>query len=351
MIIRKLLPEEKAIYNQAVYHPLQTWEWGEFKESLRVKIERVGEFEGKKLKRAWQIFFHSLPGLKYTIGYFPKGPALSKKIIPAIMDLTKENKTIFVKFEPEQISRKWQNNKGEINPQPVFEKIIDFRKFGLIPAKKTLFAQYSFVLDLTKSENELLANMHSKTRYNIRLAERKGVIVEKDNSRKALTIFLDLLFSETVKRQGFYMHNPEYFQKMWAVLEPAGLAHLFLAKYKEQVLSAWMVFVFKDRIFYPYGASSSEMRNLMASNLLCWKIIQFAKRLGCKSFDMWGSLGPAVEPTHPWYGFHRFKLGYGGELVESVGSWDLVINKPLYQIYNLADWLRWKVLRIKRSVW
>ena len=86
----------------------------------------------------------------------------------------------------------------------------------------------------------------------------------------------------------------------------------------------------------------------MASNLICWQAILFGKKMGCKSFDMWGGLGPDADPNHPWYGFHRFKLGYGADLVESVGSWDLIVNPGLYQGITLADSIRWKLLRLRR---
>jgi len=104
------------------------------------------------------------------------------------------------------------------------------------------------------------------------------------------------------------------------------------------------------QIFYPYGASSSEGRNLMASNLICWEVIRFGKKKGCKIFDLWGGLGPNADPNHPWYGFHRFKLGYGPELVEYIGSWDLIVSPWFYQLVHFGDKLRWQLLRLRRKL-
>src|SRR5437667_9040390 len=100
---------------------------------------------------------------------------------------------------------------------------------------------------------------------------------------------------------------------MWETLKPKKIAHLFTAKYKGQVLTAWVLFVFKDTLYYPYGASSSQHREVMASNLMMWKAIRFGKKLGLKKFDMWGSLGTNPDRNDPWFGFHSFKEKYGPE--------------------------------------
>jgi len=331
------MPKTKAT------HPLQTVAWGNFKQSLGVIVERFENPYG-------QVFFHSLPGLPFTVGYFPKGPRPTEKLVQKVTRLAHKHRAIFVKFEPNQIFRVWPNTKGKVDPTKFEEKKFDFSSLGLVRASKSLFAPYTFILDISLSFPELLARMHHKTRYNIRLAQRKGVVVEEDNSSSALDVFLRLLFEETTKRQGFYLHNPAYFRQLWRFLFPAKIAHLLLAKYKEEVLAAWIVFVWKDTIYYPYGASSSRHRELMASNLLCWETIRLGKKLGCRYFDMWGCLPPDASLTHPWYGFHRFKIGYGGDLVEFVGSWDLVLNWPFYRLYNVADKWRWRFLHLKKRL-
>jgi len=348
MIIRKLDEKDEKSYSALVDHPLQSWAWGEFREKLGRKVERIGMFEAGRLKTGWQVFFHTIPKTSYSVGYLPKGPVPTKEMVDSLADLARENNAIFIKLEPNQIKYRWPNKNGNVGERTEVNKV-DYQKLGLVPAQKQLFDQYTFHLDLTQTEEALLANMHPKTRYNIRLAAKKGVKVEVNNSKQSLAMFLSLLFSETVKRQGFYMHNEDYFQKMWSILEPE-IGHLLLAKLKDEVLSAWMLFTFKDWLYYPYGASSSKMRNVMASNLICWQAIKFGKEKGLKTFDMWGGLAPDADPTHPWYGFHKFKLGYGGDLVEYAGSWDLVVNEPLYKLYNLADKARWSLLRVRKKI-
>ena len=210
-----------------------------------------------------------------------------------------------------------------------------------------MFTKHTFQLNLKTSEEEILARMHPKTRYNIRLAERKGVKVVIDNSENSFNWFLNLLFEQTVQRQGFYAHSPEYFKKLWSVLRPAGIAHLLRAYYKNETLAVFMIFVIYKKIYYPYGASTRNHRELMAPNLVMWQVIKEGKKLGCEILDMWGALGPKPNKKNSWYGFHRFKQGYGGDLMEFLGTYDLIINKSLYPIYRLADSLRWKGLKIK----
>jgi len=338
----------KSRYNAKVNHPLQTFEWGEFRKSNGVKVVRFGVWEKEKLVSAFQVFFHSLPKTKLTIGYFPKGEKPNAVMVKAIRKAALENKAIFVKFEPNQTHKVWENKKGKVEAGKFKEEKFDFKKLGLVVSKKTTFDPHTFILNLKKSEEQLLESFQGKTRYNIKLSKRKGVEVGEESTPTGLTIFTKLLFDETVKRQGFYMHSPEYFKKLWDNLAPSGVAKILLAEHKGHVLAAWMLFVWKKTLYYPYGASSSQSRNLMASNLICWEAIKMGKRLGCTSFDLWGGLPADALSTHPWYGFHRFKLGYGGDLVEMVGSWDLVVNGSLYHLYNLAEKMRWKILRLKK---
>lgn len=324
MIIREVLPEEKEIYNKFVAHPLQSWEWGKFREKLGQRVYRIGHF---------QFFIHSLPKVPWTVGYFPKGPMPDKKIIETLKKIGRKNKTIFIKLEPNVV--KQQDSKTEK----------DLEKLGLVPGK-SLFTKYTSVIDLTKSEEELLKGMHSKTRYNIRVAQRYGIEIEEDNSKKAFEIFLNLLL-ETTERQGFYAHNRNFHRLQWQILQPAGISHLLTAKYEGKILAAFIVFVFNDVLYYPYGASSREFKKVMAPTLLMWEAIKFGQKMGCQTFDLWGETAPEAKPSDSWYGWHRFKQGFGPEIVEFIGTYDLVLNPFAYRVYKMADFLRWKFLKAK----
>lgn len=336
MIIREVFPEEKKTFNQKAVHPLGSWEWGQFRAATGVKVKRLGLFEDKTLKESYQITFHQVPKTSFTVGYFPKGPRLYQQMLEALRDLGEKEKAIFIKIEPNvELTNNWQL------------KTENFKGLDLRPAYKPLFTKFTFQLDLRKSEEELLAQMKQKTRYNVNLSRKKGVVVSEDNSLNAFSQYLELL-KETTKRQGFFAHNVEYHKKMWQILYPSGIAHLLKATLNNEMLAGWILFVFNKILYYPYGASSTKFRNLMASSLLMWEAIRFGKASGCEVFDMWGSLGPNPDPRDPWSGFHRFKEGYGGRLVEFVGSFDLVLNPKLYGWYCRLDKLRWQFLSFKK---
>jgi len=353
-------------------HPLQSKKWGEFRKKMGVKIVEENEFI---------LSIHKIPRTNWTIGYLPKGPLPTYEMLTELTRIGKKEKCIFIQIEPNVVknyeSRIMNQEKDVGSEMKIFDTIIHNSKFMIHPSAHPLFTEYTFILDLTKTEEELLKNMHPKTRYNIKVAQKHEVLVIEDNSDEAFETYLKLT-RETTKRQGFYAHSENYHKMMWKTLgvrnQESGIrnqgkreknhdsyfiihdsnkltSHLLLARYQEKTLVAWIVFVYKDTLYYPYGASSSEHRETMASNLMMWETIRFGKKLGLKSFDMWGSLGPNPDPKDPWYGFHRFKEGYGGKLVEFVGSYDLVINPMLYHLYKIADKIRWGLLKaIKRTV-
>jgi lipid II:glycine glycyltransferase (peptidoglycan interpeptide bridge formation enzyme) len=313
-------------------HPLQSEEWGKFREKTGIKVVKTDTF---------QLTIHKIPHFKWTIGYLPKGDLPNEKMIEELKKIGREEKCIFIQLEP-----KIENDQK-----------INLRKIGLVPSARPLFTRFNFELDITKSEEELLKNMHSKTRYNIRIAEKHNVRVEEDNSDEAFLEYLRIT-EETTKRQGFFAHTQSYHRLMWETLKPKDSntntqnldvnklsAHLLKATYKGETLVTWILFIYKDTLYYPYGASSSSHRETMASNLMMWEAIKYGKKFGLKKFDMWGSLGPDADKNDAWYGFHRFKQGYGPRLVEYLGSYDLVINSLLYKGYVFANKIRWAILK------
>jgi lipid II:glycine glycyltransferase (peptidoglycan interpeptide bridge formation enzyme) len=331
--------KEKNEFNNLATHPLQSFAWGQFREKTGVTVIRKGLFDGKKLLQALQLTIHKIPHTSFTIGYLPKGRMPTKEALEELKKIGKEYNCVFIQLEP--------NVKNSSLAK------MDVKQLGLVASAHPLFTKYTFQLDLTKSEEELLKQMHPKTRYNIKVAEKHKVSVQEEISDNAFAEYWKLT-QETTQRQGFYAHTPSYHKKMWETLGTKTLsqneltAHLLIARFNGQPLTAWILFVFKDTLYYPYGASSNEHRETMASNLQMWEAIKFGKKHQLKMFDMWGSLGETPNTKDPWFGFHRFKQGYGPTLVEFVGSFDLVINPAFYQIYKIIDKLRWIFLRIKK---
>lgn len=328
----------KEEFDSSVFHPLQSYEWGKFREKTGIKVIRRGIIKGKNVDKGYQITIHKVPGLKTNIGYLPKGYLPTKDFLEDLKEVGRREGCVYIQIEP-------NIEKTEaINWSP--------QRMGLKTSFRPLFPKYTFVLDLTKSEEELLANMHQKTRYNIKVAQKHGVKIVEDDSEEGFEDYLKLV-EETTKRQRFYAHTREYQYKLWETLRgnKNGLnAHLFLAKYNNKTLAAWMLFIFKDVLYYPYGASSSENREVMASNLMMWESIKFGKQNNLSSFDMWGSLGPDADKEDSWYGFHKFKEGYNPRPVEFVGDYDLVLSPSLYSIIKVGDKARWAYLRAKKFI-
>lgn len=335
MIIRKVT-ERPKVWNRRASHPLQTWEWGEFRKQTGVQVVRYGIFDPSavsgqcKLVEPVTVTIHQVPHTPWTVGYYPKGGEIGKEVREILERVVKEYNCLMIKCEP-KIERGEKKNKKR------------GKKFV---KGKPLFTKYNFELDVTKSEEELLKQMKQKTRYNVRLAKRKGVKVEIDNSEEAFERYLELT-KETTKRQGFFAHSEEYHRKMWKVLREAKMAELVVARYKEKIITTWIVFCHNETMYYPYGASTREHSKLMANNLVMWEVIKLAKRRGMKTLDMWGALGPEPDKDDPWYGFHKFKEGYGARQVTYVGTWDYVARPLLYYLYRLVEWGRWIYLKKK----
>lgn len=297
-------------------HPLQTKEWGKFREEWG----NVVSFSKEGL-----IIFSKVPFTKYTIGTLIRGKKPTREDIQKIKGVARENNAIFIKLEP-----------NILNDDKTAK---DLYSWGLVKGK-TLFTPTSFWIDLTRSEDEIFKSFSSKTRYNIRLAQKHGVKVQIDNSDKAFQKYLSLT-EETNKRQGFYSHTPRYHRLMWKHLKEK-VANILVATYKNDVVSTWILFNNDEFLYYPYGASTDKHKEVMANNLMMWEAIKFGKSKGLKTFDLWG--------REEGKGFTKFKEGYNPEVVEFIGSWDLIINKPLYLIYRFMEKLRWFVLRTKAKL-
>jgi len=338
MLLRQITDADRPAYNQAVDHPLQSWEWGEFRQQTGLKIERVGFFDKGKLQKGLEVTFHPIPVFGKTAGYVPKSFMPDEEQLAALRQLGQANNALFIKLEP--------NVAQTVTATSAHHTVGEFLLQQGCQPGRPLFTKYTFQLDLTKSEETLFNNLNSKTRYNVNLAHKKGVVIKENSTAEGMEEYIKIL-EETTSRQGFYAHTPEYFRTMWKTLSDSGMLRIFQAVYNDQVLASWIMFIFNGVLYYPYGASRSANRDVMASNLLMWEMITFGKREGCHLFDMWGSLGPEPNPKDPWFGFHRFKKGYGGELMEFLGTYDLVLNEPLYKLFRLVENVRWKLLRFK----
>src|SRR3989337_4261518 len=245
MTISLLREDQREIFNENAGHPLQSWEWGEFRKEAGNEVVRLGIFDGKKLTDAVQMLIHRIPKISYKIGTIIKGLKPTKELLIHLNKLAKERKLIFIKLEPNIPVLK--------NSQPVAQnpkiKLTNLLTVNGAVRGKTLFTPTTFWIDLTKSEDDLMKSFNSKTRYNIRLAQKHGVEVVEDNSDNAFEKYIDLT-RETVERQGFYSHTERYHRLMWQTLhkemiedKKKPIARLLVARYKEQIITTWILLV------------------------------------------------------------------------------------------------------------
>jgi len=334
-MFREVKDNEREQFNHVVTHIMQSSAWGNFRTATGLTVVRLGEFEGGKLVHGLQMTIHRIPRTPWTIGYIAKGPIPDKSALEALRETGRKHRCIFIQLEPDVIKHAGNDD------------LLHLR--GLRKAARPLFTKYNFLLDLRPSEEELLKNMHSKTRYNTRLAARKGVIVETSHSREAFDRHLDLYLA-TTRRQKYFGHDAEYHQTLFDTIKNSSIKPYFVQGWthdKKTLLASWMLLQFHNILYYPYGGSSPEHRELMASNLVAWEAMRLGKKLECTTLDMWGALGPDASESDPWHGFHRFKQGFGGKLIEYVGSYDLVLKPTLYKSFVIANKIRWLLLRLR----
>jgi lipid II:glycine glycyltransferase (peptidoglycan interpeptide bridge formation enzyme) len=224
----------------------------------------------------------------------------------------------------------------------------DMRDLGMKQVRAVQPAD-TVIVDLTRNEDDLLAAMKQKTRYNVRLAEKKGVTVRTANYDNAHAFREDCetfwrLLDETAERDKFHAHDKGYYEKMLDVLSPrkhGGLTvGLMFAEYEGEPIAAVLLASFGDTVTYLHGASSSVHRNVMAPYLLHWRAMQEAKNRGFTKYDFWGVAPEHASDNHPWVGITRFKTGFGGARVSYIGAWELPRSRFWYNLYRCAKRVR-----------
>lgn len=326
------LDKEELFNNYVATHPngdvLQTTWWGRLKTTSGWRYYPLGIIKDGKLRATALILIKELP-LNRTIFYSPRGPLYSCSdallaLLHAGQKLAQKEKALVWKMDP-AIPLKdssWEIIVGEQN----FRKIdtgLDFA--GVQP-------RFVMTLDLNYSLENLLNKMKSKTRYNVRYAKRRGVRVVLAREKTDLNIFYDLL-QETAIRDNFTVRPLSYFEAMWEYLVKNGLAQLFVAYSENTPLAGAISFRLGKRVWYVYGASSNQQRNLQAAHLIQWEMICWAKSHGCHVYDFRGVSGD-LDPKNPLYGLFRFKEGFGAEMIEYVGEYDLPMSRGGYALWQ-----------------
>ncbi len=214
----------------------------------------------------------------------------------------------------------------------------DTINWNIKKAHTNFLPAHTIFLDITKSEDEIMASMKPKTRYNIGLAQRKGVTV-RELGMTDLDVWYEL-YRETTIRNGLFLHPRDYFEAVLLAranntASPAQVK-LLLAEAEGMPLSAMFLVLSGKRATYLYGASASMNKNYMASYALQMEAILIAKAHGCREYDLFG-VSPGPDESHPMYGLYRFKTGFGGKIFHSLGSWDYPFDEKVYSFYTAHE--------------
>ena len=282
---------------------LQSYEW-----------ERLQEMLGRKNWRVCGhlVIQHDLPnGFNYL--YAPHLESIDDKFLHEINEIAAQEKSIFLKIDPLTDTRYWKID------------IMGWRFSHQIQPGRTT------IIDLTKSEENLLNAMHYKTRYNIRVAEKHNVgvfICDQHQAHDHTEIFWELL-TETARRDVFSLHPRSYYEKLVAIQGEKFSNKLVFAEHRGRILAGAIVNYFDDKVTYLHGASSNLFRSIMAPYALHWKIMTDAKKHNFRSYDLWG------VDEEKWPGMTRFKLGFGGNIVEYPKSIDIIFKPMWYRAYRV----------------
>lgn len=338
-------------------HVLQTWEWGDFKrQTTGWKPNRYlyRDDEGQVVAAA-SVLIRRVGPLRML--YVPKGPALARidvslfeQVLDHLQGLARG--AVWLKIDPDIVVATGLPPEAEPDeeypnqPDPVGQRIQ-----GLLESRHWRFSQdqvqfrNTLTLDLTQSEDDLLAGMNQSTRRKIRQADKRGVVVREVTSDEELRVLYEL-YAVTGERQEFIIRPWEYYRQLWQSFRQSGLAHILMAEYEGENLGGVVLFHFGRCVWYFYGMSANIHRDRQPNYALQWTAIRWAKEQGYQIYDWWGAPEHFTQDD-PMWGVYRFKRGFGSQIVRTIGAWDYVPWPPLYWLYTQAaprflNWLRRK---------
>ncbi len=301
----------------------QSQVWEDYQEALGHKVFRVSCDDSSALLIKLPLYKDK------SFLYCPRGPMCKKQgwhvLLRKAKQIAAAENCVFLRVEPYQL------------PAETMREL----KFRRVTATSPLSRQYSpmdtQVLDITKRDDDLLAEMKPKWRYNIKLAYRKGVTVRESTSLADLKVFHQL--SLGMKDRGYTPFDLPHYERLLYGLTAGKHVKMFIAEYQKKPLSILLITYYGKTATYLHGASSDEHRELMPNHLAQWESILAAQRLGCEVYDFWG-VAPEGDEKHSWSGITRFKKGFGGRTVHFVGAYDAIFDKKWYNAFHLINFVR-----------
>jgi lipid II:glycine glycyltransferase (peptidoglycan interpeptide bridge formation enzyme) len=331
--------------------------WGRFQAAgeMRDKFWCVGVKESGKMVASALVVKQKLPLGKCWM-YVPRGPVMDYRgarakeilavLIGKIKELAKAEKAVFVRVDPGIVKKAAGTmEKSAVNVEKLLSEA-GFRK-----AHAHYQPENTIMVDLNQAEEQILAQMKPKGRYNIKLAEKKGVKILMAGTgdyplKKGVEEFYKLL-NETTSRDGFSGHNQQYYLKMLEELGDYG--RLYLAEFEGEIIAGIIDTFFGDLGIYYFGASGNKHRNVMAPYLLQWEALKEAKRRGIRWYDFLGVAPEGAGKEHPWAGVTEFKEKFGGSRIDYLPAQELVFDKPMFWLMRAGKSLKQLLRRLRRN--
>ena len=312
----------------------QTFEWGELRDTLGGEVLRLGAVEDGDLRGTMLAIVGRAPLLRRPYLYVPRGPVVDDPAGPALAALVaraeaegRHRRAFMLKVEPSV-------------PDGDAAWLAALRHLGFRRNRFATHPRRSWVLDIRPSETELLAGMKEKWRYNIRLAERKDVVVRAAAPEDVDTFYR--LYQETAARDGFFIHPQRHYADILRLYGARDAAVLLLAEYEGTPIAGLIVVRCGPIATYMFGASSNLHRNRMPNHLLQWNAIRWAKARGCATYDF-RAIAEVLDPAEDLYSLYTYKQGFGGSSILALETHDKPLNRPVY-------WAYLRSLAVKRAL-
>jgi peptidoglycan pentaglycine glycine transferase (the first glycine) len=330
-------------------HILQTWEWGEFKRATTGwQPHRLAFSQNGAIVALASVGVRRIGPL--NVLYAPKGPvlnyadtALAGEVLDELQRFARQQRAIWLKIDPDVIAATGVPGQDDDAPQPIGQAVRRLLKQrGWRYSREQVQFRNTINVDLTRSEDELLAAMSQNTRRKVRTGEKKGVTIRPATLDDLDTLYA--LYAVTGSRDHFLIRPREYYLHEWRYLMQAGLAHALLAEADNKPIAHVLLFHFGQKCWYFYGASSNEERERMPNYALQWEAMKWAKAQGYTTYDMWGAPNHFNEDDSMW-GVYEFKRGFRGTVTRHIGAWDYAPSMLLYRGFmealpRLRGWLR-----------
>lgn len=324
-------------------HILQTWQWGQVKEQHGWKmLPKTWQNTSGEVQAAALVLQRTVQPAKFgaalRVLYVPRGPLVNWtdpewrwRVVEDLQALARHQKAIFIKIDPEVVTGVGIPGQPGADETELGQQVQNgLTARGWLYSSDQVQFKNTVWIDLRGNEEDWLGRMKQKARYNIRLAEKKGVKVRIAKLDELPALYK--MYAETSVRDGFVIRSQEYYLAVWKQFIQARMATALLAEVEGQLVAGLVLFHFARRAWYLYGMSTNQHREKMPNSLLQWTAMKRAKEMDCRYYDLWGAPEVFDESDSMW-GVYRFKEGLGGQVVRTTGAWDYTPYPNLYKLY------------------